>query len=361
MMTIVLDPHNLEPAVAELRGGGIVAIPTETVYGLASNAFDDQAVTKIFQAKDRPLFDPLIVHVPLSWNSLSLLDDHGLVDGSLLHPNARHLADRLIKLFWPGPLTLVLPKKKTVPDLVTSGLPHVAVRMPSHSVAQNLLRLCKFPLAAPSANRFGRISPTTSQHVMEELDGRVAYIIEGGPCQLGVESTVLFVTDGEIKILRPGSICQSDIQNAFSAKELPSLQVKAGEGVLDKHAPAMAPGMLAQHYAPRKPLHLIRHELLSFDLDKLAQKLGPLSGAIIAMDSTSSNNFIRDATKHFNIVTHCCLSESGDSIEAARNLFSLLRLMDESPSHIILAEIPASDSELWLAIKDRLQRASTKI
>ena len=192
---------SLEQAASLLREGGLVAVPTETVYGLAANALDPKAVARIFAAKERPFFDPLIVHVPdLDW--LPRVVSH-------MPPLAQKLADR----FWPGPMTLVLPRAAQIPDLVTSGLPAVGVRIPDHEMTRQLLRLAQVPVAAPSANPFGRLSPTTAEHVAAQLGDRVDAILDGGPCRVGVESTVLKVDESQVTLLRPGGIPQEEIES----------------------------------------------------------------------------------------------------------------------------------------------------
>ncbi|MFN3874377.1 MAG: L-threonylcarbamoyladenylate synthase [Flavobacteriales bacterium] len=306
---------DLHEAARLLRSGEAVAIPTETVYGLAANAFDEAAVLKVFAAKERPSFDPLIVHVN---------------DPSQVHRVARALppgAGDLIEAFWPGPLTLVLPKREEVPDLVTSGLGTVGVRMPSHPVALALLRKVDFPLAAPSANPFGYVSPTTAQHVADQLSGRIPYILDGGPCTVGVESTILGWEQGRWSLYRPGGIAMEDIERVVGRLDA------ATKPVLP-----VAPGMLASHYAPRKPLHL-------GDLDALLPRFAAARIGIISFRQARPG--------------HRCevLSARGDLDEAARRLFGALRRLDASDCSVILAE-RCPDHGLGRAINDRLRRAA---
>ena len=191
----ILTASECALAVDCLRSGDIVGMPTETVYGLAGNAFDANAVAKIFAAKERPSFDPLIVHVAKDLSSVAKLGLAKIIHPQSMTPSMIRITDALIQKFWPGPLTIILPKHSKIPDLVTSGLDRVGVRMPAHELAQQLLKATGLPLAAPSANRFGRISPTTAQHVAEELGTKIKYIVDGGSCTVGIESTVVTVDE----------------------------------------------------------------------------------------------------------------------------------------------------------------------
>ncbi len=295
----------------------IVAIPTETVYGLAANAFDESAVLKVFEAKQRPSFDPLIVHVGSLGDACSVVRE--------LPPGA----EALMHAFWPGPLTLVLPKRAEVPDVVTSGLDTVGVRMPAHPLTRALLARLGFPLAAPSANPFGYVSPTTAQHVAEQLGERVPYILDGGPCAVGVESTILGWEDGRWVLYRPGGIALEDIEAVIGSVAQAVKQV----------LPA-APGMLESHYAPRKPVHV-------GDIDALLRRFAGRRIGIISFRQEHPG--------------HRCevLSERGDLAEAARNLFAVLRDLDGSECAVILAE-RFPDEGLGRAINDRLRRAAAR-
>ena len=234
-----------------LRAGGLVAFGTETVYGLGANALDEHAVARIYEAKNRPHFDPLIVHIA----------DTGWLDrlAEKLSPAAQSLANT----FWPGPLTMVLPKKNIVPDLVTSGLPSVAIRMPSHPLALELLQQFDLPIAAPSANPFGQISPTTAQHVLDNLGHRIDLILDSGPCDVGVESTVVLMTDDRPQILRHGGITQEQLESVVGpvdvhlGNEAEASSVGSSAcSTKELHAGVAAPGMLSQHYSPTTPLML---------------------------------------------------------------------------------------------------------
>lgn len=295
----------------------IVAIPTETVYGLAANAFDESAVLKVFEAKQRPSFDPLIVHVGSLGDACSVVRE--------LPPGA----EALMHAFWPGPLTLVLPKRAEVPDVVTSGLDTVGVRMPAHPLTRALLARLGFPLAAPSANPFGYVSPTTAQHVAEQLGERIPYILDGGPCAVGVESTILGWEDGRWVLYRPGGIALEDIEAVIGSVAQAVKQV----------LPA-APGMLESHYAPRKPVHV-------GDIDALLRRFAGRRIGIISFRQEHPG--------------HRCevLSERGDLAEAARNLFAVLRDLDGSECAVILAE-RFPDEGLGRAINDRLRRAAAR-
>jgi len=317
---------DIEVAADLLRKGEVVGIPTETVYGLAANAYDESAVLKIFQAKQRPAFDPLIVHVH------SLDQVHELVSFRAKSRNdTREEAEALMKKFWPGPLTLVLPKTDRVPDLVTSGLDTVAVRMPAHPMALELLRSLDFPLAAPSANPFGYVSPTTAQHVADQLGEKIPYILDGGPCTVGVESTIIgWESDTDQWVLyRPGGTPLVEIQAVIGTI-----------GMAKKSVLPASPGMLESHYAPRKPVYI-------GDVKALLNEHADQRAAVIAFTEK------QDAWR-------CeVLSPSGNIAEAARHLFAALRSLDASDADVILAEIFPQEG-MGAAINDRLRRASAK-
>jgi L-threonylcarbamoyladenylate synthase len=309
-----------ERAVELLRKGEIVALPTETVYGLAADALDPIAVAKIFEAKERPRFDPLIVHLPdRDW-----LGRTAKVSGA-----NRQLIEKLADRFWPGPLTIVLPKREIIPDIVTAGLETIAVRISSHSVFAEIIGGFGRSLAAPSANRFGRVSPTTAQHVRDELDGRIPLIVDAGPTPHGIESTIVALQNGKIQILRRGPVTTEQL-------------FKFGE--IDVVAPIgkiSVPGQLPAHYAPRTPLRLIE-DAGSFSTEE-DQRVG-----LLAWNPIKSE-------KDFAAVR--CLSERQDFREAAANLFRYLRELDQSDLDLIVAErVPLRG--LGAAIMDRLQRAA---
>jgi L-threonylcarbamoyladenylate synthase len=299
-----------------LQTGQLVAIPTETVYGLAANALDAEALTRIFHVKNRPRFDPLIIHVP------SLENLH------LYAENIPEKASTLAAAFWPGPLTLLLPKRPVIPDLVTAGLPTVGVRCPDHPLTHQLLRALDFPLAAPSANPFGYVSPTTPQHVADQLGEKISYILDGGPCQIGIESTIVGFHNGQGIVYRTGGLKIEEIEGLIGKVQL---QTAASSN-------PKTPGQLHSHYAPGK-------KVIAGDLDELIQQYPP--------EKTGILSFQRD----YNAPYQRILSPAGDLEEAARNLFSALRTLDQAPIDIILTEY-VPDTGLGKAINDRLRRAA---
>jgi L-threonylcarbamoyladenylate synthase len=347
------SPDNVRRAADALKRGELVGMPTETVYGLAANAFDASAVARIFAAKDRPSFDPLIVHVvrpagPLEREVLSGLEDEGVVEVSQLPQLARERADVLLRRFWPGALTLVLPRGKKIPDLVTSGIDTVAIRMPSHPVAQALLKAALLPLAAPSANRFGRISPTTAAHVVQELGDRIGIVLDGGASTVGVESTVIAIAkDGTLTLLRPGGVSVEAIEATASVRLIRAAAI-APPGV-----PAASPGMSAVHYAPRTPLHLLPGPAT---LPRDAACVGLIGVFTTPAEAASVT---ADIERRYGVpVVVRLLTQSGDLEEAARNLFTSLRELDAGDVPVILAAPPGGNEGLALAIADRLRRAS---
>lgn len=335
---------DLDLAADLLREGRLVAVPTETVYGLAAPALDAGAVAKIFEAKERPLFDPLILHLPASW--MGSLWSRGIADGEPLGEEGRQRVERLAGAFWPGPLTMVLPKTQRVPDLVTSGLPSVAVRVPRHPVTQRLLERLGFPLAAPSANRFGRISPTRAADVLEELEGRIAAVIDGGPCEIGLESTIVRVTASSIELLRPGSISANELERAGGA---PVVEASAN----DERTP-QSPGRLESHYAPRTPLLLVD--------DGSSMRAGIGEGvALLFFSDASRDEVLSNLDPQYAPTAGRVrvLSPAGDPAEAGRNLFRMLRELDGSGAARIIAEPPPLATGISHAIRDRLRRAAS--
>lgn len=300
-----------------------MAVPTETVYGLAAHALDVRACRKIFRAKRRPADDPLIVHV------LGVRAAERLAG---FHPAARALA----REFWPGPLTLVLPKRPIVPDLVTSGQASVAVRAPAHPLARQLLRLAGVPLAAPSANPFGYVSPTTAAHVLAGLRGRIGHVLDGGPCAVGVESTIVDARDpARLVVLRPGAVSAAALRRALRVAGLAGRVVARARG-----GEVLAPGTLAQHYSPRTPC-LLRAKLTAGD------------GAVdVARIFWRRPRGARARGVFW-------LSERGDAKTAARRLYAVLRAADGAGGARIVCETaPRSSGALGAAINDRLARAA---
>jgi L-threonylcarbamoyladenylate synthase len=324
---LAADDRSLARAAGVLRLGGVVAFPTETVYGLGAHALLPQAVVRVFEAKARPTFDPLIVHTATAESAKRLAADW---------PDA---AARLAEALWPGPLTLVVPRCPDVPDLVTAGLPNVGLRVPRHPVAQRLLTLAAVPVAAPSANRFGAISPTRAEHVAAEFDTPergselVDLVLDGGPCATGIESTVVCVAGDRPRVLRLGGVTIETIENIVGpvAVDLRGSDPSAG---------LAAPGMLDRHYAPRTPLRLIRSD----DWTAAGERVAYLWFDRPRVDGDSPA---------------AVLSERGDLAEAAANLFVAMRRLDGAGVDAILAE-PVPDVGLGRAINDRLRRAATR-
>ena len=310
---------DIEKAKALLLQGELVAIPTETVYGLATNALSEAALLKIFTAKNRPHFDPLIVHVHSLDQAKEYVEDFPI--------QSKLLAEK----FWPGPLTLLLLKKKIIPDLATSGLNTVGIRCPNHPLTLDLLQQLPFPLAAPSANPFGYVSPTNPRHVNEQLGDKVAYILDGGECSVGIESTIVGIENQQGTIYRIGGLTHEAIEGVI------------GQVLVTTHSSSnpIAPGQLQSHYAPRKKLILGNLDNLIYQYD--ASNVG----AICFRESR--NEIIPERQR--------VLSSSGSLEEAARNLFSALRELDTLAIEFIVAE-PVPEVGLGRAINDRLRRAS---
>lgn len=326
------SPDDIALAGTLLKNGELVAIPTETVYGLAADAFNEKSVRRIFTTKGRPFIDPLIVHVRSLEQAGTLAD--------ISHP----AVEKLAAAFWPGPLTLVLPKKSSVPDLLTAGEPTVALRMPSHPVTQKILQIAGTPLAAPSANPFGYVSPTTADHVLKSLGERLGYIVDGGACTCGIESTIVFVGE-KIRILRLGVITREQIADALGG----TFPVEVGKGLLEKKAESsetaqLAPGMLKKHYSPRAQVEL--WEKTPPQLFSAIQK----TALVFQMRPKIST----ESPKNTDIFW---LSENGNAEEVARNVFALLRRLDNAGYEKILIE-KSSDSGIGVAVNDRLSRAS---
>ena len=314
------DNQIIRQAAEIIKRGGIVAFPTETVYGLGADAFNPLAVARIFEVKRRPYFDPLIVHVASPSNVEELAKE--------IPSNVKKLIER----FWPGPLTMVLLRKENIPDIVSAGLPTVAIRMPNHPMALALIIECRCPIAAPSANPFGYLSPTTADHVREQLGGQVDLILDGGPCPVGVESTILSFLEEKPRLLRPGGVPLEEIESIMGKVEISPIEEKPS-----------APGMLLRHYAPRTPIVLDWDKKdLHFYEDK---KIG-----LLVLQKPKNN-------VQFHSVE--VLSKKGDLREAAANLFSAIRRLDALNLDLIVAE-PITEVGLGRAIMDRLRRATSK-
>jgi L-threonylcarbamoyladenylate synthase len=326
-----------------------VALPTETVYGLAADALRPEAVVKIFEAKERPFFDPLICHLP-SRGWLSRIAEVPAYN--------QKLVSELIARFWPGPLTLVLPRRESVPDLVTAGRDTVAVRMSAHPVFRAIAERFDKPLAAPSANRFGRISPTTAAHVQAELDGRIPLIVNAGPTQHGLESTIVALERGGLRLLRAGPVTPEDLSAAWIAAcqaehhppshvDVQAFFVRLGMSPDAEPRPEPivpeAPGQLPSHYAPRTPLCLLPGDVLAKFAGSSARRIGFLA--------------FREPSPVAGYTVKEVLSPAGDLREAAATLFAKLRKLDDAGLDVIVAE-PVPENGLGLAIMDRLRKAS---
>lgn len=307
--------QQIREAAALLREGKLVAFPTETVYGLGANALDAQAVSRIFDAKGRPRTSPLIVHV----SSIEM--------ARALAAEWPDTAQRLAERFWPGPLTLVVKKRPAIPDIVTAGLPSVGLRMPAHPVALALLREASIPVAAPSANRFTQLSPTTGEHVRRGLGGHIAYVLDGGPCQVGIESTVLSVVDHPFVVLRPGGISRTQIE------------VVVGTVVLHDEPDAAAhpsPGMHPVHYSPRTPLLLVS------------------AGAV---PETGKGVYLQLRSKPLRKAA--VVPMPSDAREYAARIYAVLHELDDAGYDWIAVEAPEATPE-WEGVLDRLRRASAR-
>jgi len=314
-------PEDLAQAAGILDAGGLVAFGTETVYGLGADAFNARAVARVFEAKGRPSFDPLIVH---------LAEASGL---ERVAEDPQGLAQKLALRFWPGPLTLVLPKKPSVPDLVSAGLATVGLRVPESPAARALLAACKSPIAAPSANLFGQVSPTTAQHVLEQLDGRIDAVLDAGPCRVGLESSILSLVSSPPSLLRPGAVTLEMLAEALG-------QVVLADG---PRARPQAPGQLARHYAPRTPLSLVAQD------PGFVPPAGQRAGLLCLLPPRAPQRFEAVAL----------LAADGSLQEAAANLFACLRSLDSlGLDHIYAQTVP--EQGLGLAIMNRLKRAAAR-
>ena len=310
---------SVSEAARLLKEGEVVAIPTETVYGLAGNAFEPKALAKIFAAKERPTFDPLIVHI---------------ADIAQLTDIAKDIPDSAYKLaeaYWPGPMTIILPKKDCIPDLCTSALPSVAVRFPSHPIAQAIIKESGLPLAAPSANLFKHVSPTTAEHVAAQLADRIAGIVDGGPCSVGVESSIISLV-GEPTVMRPGAITPEMFKAILG-------EVKIKESTSKPGQPMLAPGQCDAHYRPQVPLYY-----------------GEVPAGYTLPEHTVRIAF---GTQAGPIPATVNLSATGDMVEATSKLYAFMHDLDKSEYDLILVD-PIPNTGVGMALNDRLKRASIK-
>ena len=310
---------SVSEAARLLKDGEVVAIPTETVYGLAGNAFEPKALAKIFAAKERPTFDPLIVHIA---------DIAQLTDIAKDIPDSAY---RLAEAYWPGPMTIILPKKDCIPDLCTSALPSVAVRFPSHPIAQAIIKESGLPLAAPSANLFKHVSPTTAEHVAAQLADRIAGIVDGGPCSVGVESSIISLV-GEPTVMRPGAITPEMFKAILG-------EVKIKESTSKPGQPMLAPGQCDTHYRPQVPLYY-----------------GEVPAGYTLPEHTVRIAF---GTQAGPIPATVNLSATGDMVEATSKLYAFMHDLDKSEYDLILVD-PIPNKGIGIALNDRLKRASIK-
>lgn len=316
-------------AAALIKSGDIVAIPTETVYGLAADAFNTNAVEKIFSAKGRPQDNPLIVHIC----------DLKMINGIVAEFS--DTAQKLAEKFWPGPLTIIMPKSREIPYEVTAGLDTVAVRFPSHKGAQEIIKACGTPLAAPSANLSGKPSPTTAQHVYDDMNGRIPLIIDGGACEVGLESTVVTVNGGNINVLRPGRITVEQLKTVTDNVYVD----KAVLHGLENNSKATSPGMKYKHYAPKAEV-----EILEGSFEKFKQ---------FVQNNAANDTFCLVFDGEENSLSLPCLTlgKIDDEVTSARKLFENLRELDKLGAKKVFARAP-STSGVGLAVYNRLIRAA---
>jgi len=323
-----IGPDQINKAADVIKSGGLVAFPTETVYGLGADALSPVACAKIFQAKNRPLEDPLIVHI---------------ADKQDLFKVAREIYKitlDLIDAFWPGPLTVVLKKQEVIPDIITGGLDTIAVRMPNHKIALNLIREAQTPIAAPSANIFGRPSPTTAQHVLEDLDGKINLVIDGGSADIGVESTIVDLTQDPFCVLRPGGVGIEELRRI-----IPQVGLYKKDGIL-------SPGMYPRHYAPNAKILIVEGsgKMQAEKVKDIAHEFD-LQGYRFGILAKFEN---KDRYGDFNVKL---LGPGNDLVACAASLFSALRDFDKDQVDVIIAEA-VKEEGLGIAIMDRLRKAS---
>lgn len=330
-MILETTPYNIDYCVGLLEKDEVIGIPTETVYGLAGNAYKESSVRKIFQVKGRPLIDPLIVHCKNleTAESISFSND---------------TFQSLAKAFWPGPLTLIVPKNKRIPDIVTAGLDSVAIRIPRHQTFRSVLEKIDFPLAAPSANPFGYVSPTSAEHVERTLGNKIKAILNGGSCKIGLESTIVDLRNPkEPVILRHGPITVSQINDCLG------FSVRMGSKGCDDQTAKIAPGQLTKHYSPKANVNLLEHGSISFK-DSITDHLDDKT----ALVCNQKPDWYSDQSSVY------WLSETGNSDEMARNLFDLVQKLDRQQFRKIYIERAPAEG-LGQAINDRLERAAAKL
>lgn len=332
METLILEPNEIGKAAGIIRSGGLVGIPTETVYGLGANGLDSEAVERIFLAKGRPQDNPLILHIPdASWLERYCQD---------IPKDAWRLAER----FWPGPLTMILRRKPAVPDVVTAGLDTVGVRCPAHSMCRAIIVQAGVPIAAPSGNLSGKPSPTTARHMLDDMDGRIDALLDGGDCQVGVESTIIDLTCTPPRLLRPGGIPLEQLKDVLESVELDPAVTRQ----LGKEERPRAPGMKYRHYAPKAPVTVVRGD--------------PQDTAQYILDHVADSYW--EGIICFNEYVHWFqdypverLGGAADTFEQARRLFRALRAMDDNGVKHIWAQCPDS-AGMGLAVVNRLSKAA---
>lgn len=330
MQTLRLTQHDIQRAAAILRSGGLVAIPTETVYGLGADGLNTAAVEHIFRAKGRPQDNPLILHVP---------------DDTWLTRYCCHIPDKaytLTKRFWPGPLTLILPRKPVVPDAVTAGLDTVGMRCPDHPLTRAIIAAAGVPVAAPSANTSGKPSPTTAVHVLDDMDGKIDAVVDGGPCSVGVESTILDLTCTPPRLLRPGGVTLEQLRAALGAVDVdPVVTRLMGVGERPR-----APGMKYRHYAPRAPVTVVTGD----------PELGAAWIAAHLRDKSGVICFDEFAARFLGHMVES-IGPTGDKAQQARRVFDALRAFDATDVSEIFAQCPGEEG-IGLAISNRLNKAA---
>ena len=339
MKFLPVSTESLELAAGILRSGGLVAFPTETVYGLGADAFNPEALAKVFEAKGRPRFDPLIIHIA------AIEDLEKTADLSLLSARARKKLFLLAEKFWPGPLSIILPKNEKIPGIATAGLSTAAIRLPDHEAAKKLISLSGTAVAAPSANPFGSISPTRAQHVRDKLGEKVDLILDGGPTRIGLESTVLDITGDFIKILRPGGTPKEEIEKLVGSV------YGTEKNELCPHAP-VSPGQLKSHYAPKTPLSV-------FTADAIVSRPYEKQCAFLFFDGSTKDAWLRVQGQMTDSPVIKVLSQTGEVLEAAAHLFETLHELDSLGVSQIFTQL-APNSGLGEAINDRLRRGSVQ-
>ena len=340
MMFLSVSTESLNQAAQIIIQGGLVAFPTETVYGLGASAFNPQAIAKIFEAKGRPSFDPLIIHIAF----FGALEQ--VADLSLLSSEIRNKLLLLVKNLWPGPLSIVLPKNKKIPGIATAGLSTAAIRFPDHEAALKMISMSGGAVAAPSANPFGCLSPTRAEHVRKSLGKKIDMILDGGPTRIGLESTVLDITGEKIKILRPGGTPKEEIEKLIGA-----VQDSSSNEEINPNDSLVSPGQLKNHYMPRKPLSVFSRE----DIVRIPYEMG---AAFLFYDGSARNEwFEKQGQKIPNTAVIKVLSETGSAQEAASHLFEILHKFDYYIITHIIAQL-APPQGLGIAINDRLIRGS---